>query len=95
MPANSPPRQCRQRPGFALTERPTLDLIGLKCPLPALRLRKALLALAPGTVIEARASDPLANIDIPNTVRELGDQLLSQASKDGVYSFTIEKAAAL
>ena len=95
MPANSTPRQCRQRLGSALTARPTLDLVGLKCPLPALRLRKALLALAPGAVIEARASDPLAIVDIPNTVRELGDRLLAQATEGGVFSFTIEKAAAL
>ena len=52
-----------------------LDLSGLKCPLPALRTRKALRALAPGARLAVTATDPLAGIDIPNVVREEGAAL--------------------
>ena len=53
----------------------TLDLRGLKCPLPALYTRKALAGLAPGDVLFVACTDPLAGIDIPNLVRETGDVL--------------------
>ena len=53
----------------------TLDLRGLKCPLPALETRKALAGLAPGDVLFVACTDPLAGIDIPNLGEETGDVL--------------------
>ncbi len=52
-----------------------LDLRGLKCPLPALRTRKALKQAAPGKRLVVECTDPLATIDIPNLLRETGDTL--------------------
>jgi tRNA 2-thiouridine synthesizing protein A len=43
-----------------------LDLRGLKCPLPALLAKRALLRIAPGTVLDIVADDPLAAVDIPH-----------------------------
>ncbi len=71
----------------------TLDLIGLNCPLPALRTRKALGALQPGDRLEVHCSDPLAAIDIPNLIRESGDYLASVAHATGAIVFLIEKAS--
>lgn len=59
-----------------------LDLLGLRCPLPALKTRKALKGLAPGTVLVVTANDPLAGLDIPNLIRETGDTL-EATEKDG------------
>jgi tRNA 2-thiouridine synthesizing protein A len=42
-----------------------LDARGLKCPLPVLRLEKALDGLPKGTRLTLRADDPVAKIDIP------------------------------
>jgi tRNA 2-thiouridine synthesizing protein A len=70
----------------------TLDLKGLKCPLPALKARKALKAVPPGGELEVLCTDPMAAIDIPNLIRETGDALVRQAANDGVLSFTIRKA---
>jgi tRNA 2-thiouridine synthesizing protein A len=50
----------------------TLDLRGLKCPLPALMARRALARLAPGSVLMVLASDPLAAVDIPHMCGEEG-----------------------
>ena len=44
----------------------TINLRGLKCPLPALRARKALTGLKAGDVLIAECTDPLTAIDIPN-----------------------------
>jgi tRNA 2-thiouridine synthesizing protein A len=43
-----------------------MNLRGLKCPLPALRVRKMLTQLKPGDFIVAECTDPLTSIDIPN-----------------------------
>lgn len=51
----------------------TLDLRGLKCPLPVLKTRKALAKARGGTLIAVSCTDPLAAIDLPNLARETGD----------------------
>ncbi|HKG76872.1 MAG TPA: sulfurtransferase TusA family protein [Beijerinckiaceae bacterium] len=70
-----------------------LNLRGLKCPLPALKTRKALRGLAAGDVLVVECTDPLATIDIPNLARETGDALEGQTEHDGVLTFRIRKAA--
>jgi tRNA 2-thiouridine synthesizing protein A len=70
----------------------TLDLKGLKCPLPALKARKALKSVAAGDTLQVICTDPMAAIDIPNLIRETGDELVSQAANDGVMVFVIRKA---
>lgn len=70
----------------------TLDLRGLKCPLPALRTRKALARLAPGTLIRVEATDPMAAIDIPHLVQQTGDVLEAQENRDGVLRFAIRRS---
>lgn len=70
-----------------------LDLSGLKCPLPALRTRKALRALAPGACLAVTATDPLAGIDIPNVVREEGASLEAQERDGPASRFLIRRCA--
>lgn len=69
----------------------TLNLRGLKCPLPALRTRKALAGLAAGDGLTVECTDPLAEIDIPNLVRETGDRLEATDRADEVIVFRIRK----
>jgi tRNA 2-thiouridine synthesizing protein A len=59
-----------------------LDLRGLKCPLPALLTRRALLRAAPDVVLEVTADDPLAAIDIPHMCAQEGFAVLS-VRRDG------------
>ena len=69
-----------------------LDLTGLKCPLPALKTRKALKALKPGDLLEVRCTDPLSLIDIPNLIQETGDKVeITERAEQGIV-FVIEKA---
>lgn len=70
----------------------TLDLLGLKCPLPALKTRKALKACAAGDVLIVYCNDPLAEIDIPNLLRETGDTLDGKAREADRLVFRIVKA---
>jgi tRNA 2-thiouridine synthesizing protein A len=72
-----------------------LDLTGLKCPLPALKTRKALSGIGPGERLEVRCTDPLASIDIPNLVNETGDRLEATTRDGGLIIFVIKKAEAV
>jgi len=69
----------------------SLDLIGLKCPLPVLRTRKALRALADGDRLEVACTDPLSVIDIPHLLRQTGDALEGMEEKDNVVTFHIRR----
>jgi tRNA 2-thiouridine synthesizing protein A len=68
-----------------------LDLTGLKCPLPALKTRKALKALLPGDRLEVHCTDPLSVIDIPNLIRETGDRVEISERAEHRVVFMIEK----
>jgi tRNA 2-thiouridine synthesizing protein A len=65
---------------------------GLKCPLPVLKARKALLALRPGQRLKVTATDPLAAIDLPHFCAESGNRLIATAIDDDRHLFLIEKA---
>ena len=69
----------------------TFDLRGLKCPLPALRTRKALVGMQPGDILIVSCTDPLAGIDIPNLLRETGDALEEARQVAKVMTFRIRK----
>lgn len=70
----------------------TLDLRGLRCPLPALKTRKALSRLQAGDTLRVECTDPLAAIDIPNLLRETGDRLNGQSREDAILVFLITKS---
>jgi tRNA 2-thiouridine synthesizing protein A len=68
-----------------------LNLRGLKCPLPALKTRKALTRLHAGDELVVECTDPLAGIDIPNLLRETGDALVNTDKGTGLIIFRIRK----
>jgi tRNA 2-thiouridine synthesizing protein A len=69
----------------------TLNLRGLKCPLPALRTRKALRAMQAGDILIVECTDPLAGIDIPNLVNQTGDTLEETRHDKKLLTFRIRK----
>jgi tRNA 2-thiouridine synthesizing protein A len=69
----------------------TLNLRGLKCPLPALRTKKALAGMAAGDLLTIECTDPLTAIDIPNLLRETGDRLEDKSQDGAVLTYSIRK----
>ncbi len=65
----------------------TLDLRGLKCPLPVLRTRKALAGMAADDILIVACTDLLAGVDIPTLLHATGDTLEHMATTAGVISF--------
>ncbi len=70
-----------------------LDLTGLKCPLPALKTRKALTTMKPGDWLEVHCTDPLAIIDIPNLINQTGDRVEVAQQVEQRIVFLIEKVS--
>ncbi len=68
-----------------------LDLSGLKCPLPVLRARKALIALPAGARLKVTATDPMAAIDMPHFAAEAGHRLVATAEDGEKLLFLIER----
>ena len=69
----------------------TLDLRGLKCPLPALLAKKALVRLAPGSVMTVIADDPMSVVDIPHMCHGEGHAVESVTSREGFSEFILRK----
>lgn len=71
-----------------------LDLKGLKCPMPALRTRKALAEAACGTRLVVSCTDPMSVIDIPHLAAETGNVFEGREVTDGVITFRLRKTCA-
>jgi tRNA 2-thiouridine synthesizing protein A len=70
-----------------------IDARGLRCPLPVLKLEKALAGAKPGTATIVLATDPMAKIDVPLHCRQNGHSC-AVTEADGVLSFAIVAGAA-
>ncbi|NBB71358.1 MAG: response regulator SirA [Alphaproteobacteria bacterium] len=69
-----------------------VDTRGQACPLPVLKLRKALLAGAPGERVTLLASDPQAARDVPAFCEEAGHRLVSRdEAPAGTWRFVVER----
>jgi tRNA 2-thiouridine synthesizing protein A len=69
----------------------SLDLRGLKCPMPALLAKKALARLAPGTALKVLADDPMSAVDIPHMCHGEGHAVDSVASREGYSEFVLRR----
>ena len=68
-----------------------LNLKGLLCPMPVVKLSIAVKKLVTGQVIEGIASDPGVMADIPAWARTSGNELLSIEQQGKEYHFTVKK----
>lgn len=59
-----------------------VDAIGLKCPLPILRAKKALALLQSGQVLRVLTTDPNAVRDFQAFARQTGNNLLAQVTEN-------------
>lgn len=65
-----------------------LDALGLRCPMPVIRLEAALRAARPGHVLAVRADDPIASVDIPHAAASGGHACVRAASDPCVFMVT-------
>nr|WP_218650312.1 sulfurtransferase TusA family protein [Brevundimonas sp. P7753] len=59
-----------------------------------MRLRKAMEGLRPGARLILLATDPMARIDVPYLMGDLGGTVCEVEEQDGVLRITVETGAA-
>ena len=72
----------------------TMDLTGLKCPLPVLKARRQISQMSAGGILVVIADDPAAPLDFDHFCQTGGHVLLESVAKDGVFTMRIAKALA-
>lgn len=70
-----------------------VDARGHRCPVPTLRLRRALETAPAGARIRLLADDPLARIDVPHFAAEAGAEVVERAEDGGVLTFVVARSA--
>lgn len=68
-----------------------LDTSGLNCPLPLLKLKKALVAMASGDVIQVLSTDPASVLDFGVFSDQTGNEILEKYDKHGTLHYFIRK----
>jgi tRNA 2-thiouridine synthesizing protein A len=66
-----------------VTAATTVDCLGLACPIPVVRLARAVAAVEVGRVVELLADDPGARVDIPVWCRLKDQELLGRLDRPG------------
>ena len=69
----------------------TIDVRGLKCPLPVLKTARRMRGFSAGTLFVVLTTDPMAAIDLPHFCSENGHNLLASNRDGDVLRFEIEK----
>jgi tRNA 2-thiouridine synthesizing protein A len=72
-------------------EEITVDARGHRCPVPTLKLRRALEAAPPGARVRLLADDPMARIDVPHFAGQIGAEVLETAEAGAALSFLVVK----
>ena len=68
----------------------SLDLTGLKCPLPVLKARRQVGMMDAGTVLEVMADDPAAPLDFDHFCETTSHRLIASETIAGVFHIMIE-----
>jgi TusA-related sulfurtransferase len=76
-----------------MNELQTVDLRGLKCPTPIVRLNEAFRALDAGSELIAIASDRAFELDVKAWCRRTGHELLALEHEDETLTARLRKRA--
>lgn len=68
-----------------------LDASGLNCPLPLLRLKKALMEMSSGDIVKVIATDPAAHLDFGVYSDQTGNQIVKSIKESSRQIFYIKK----
>jgi TusA-related sulfurtransferase len=68
-----------------------LDLKGLACPMPVVKVSKGIKEVEIGQVIEAHTTDPGALTDFPAWANTSGNEILKTDQQDDVIKFFIAR----
>jgi len=79
---------------FANTEKQSLDITGLICPMTFVRTKLALEKLSPGDILEVTLKGPEPLLNVPRSTRQHGHSVLSITERDdGTHHVVIRREA--
>lgn len=70
-----------------------MDLKGLPCPMPVVKVSKGIKDVQVGQVVEAVTTDPGALTDFPAWARTSGNEILQTEQENGTIRFFIKRKA--
>ncbi|MFC1579436.1 sulfurtransferase TusA family protein [Thermodesulfobacteriota bacterium] len=70
-----------------------LDLKGLPCPMPVVKISKGIKEVEVGQVVEAVTSDPGALADFPAWAKTSGNEILKTDQNNGEITFFVKRLA--
>ena len=70
-----------------------LDVKGLNCPIPILKVKKAFMKMKANDVLEVETTDPGSVVDFGVFCRTKGHTLVESTEKDGVFTFVLSKGS--
>ena len=70
-----------------------LDLKGLPCPMPVVKISKGIKEVDVGQVVEAVTSDPGSLADFPAWAKTSGNEILKTDQDNGEITFYIKRMA--
>ena len=68
-----------------------IDCLGLFCPMPILKVREAMIALAAGQVLEMLSDDPASEADMKSWTARTGHELVVIERDGPVFRFLVRK----
>ncbi len=74
-----------------LTPSVVLDLKGLLCPMPVVKIAGAIKKVDVGSIIEATATDPGVMADIPAWAKSTGNELIKMEREGKVITFWVKR----
>lgn len=69
----------------------TMDLKGLACPMPVIKVSQQIKKMQIGQILAAETTDPGAHADFPAWAKSTGNEILGTDKKDTVSTFYIKK----
>ncbi|HRZ26582.1 MAG TPA: sulfurtransferase TusA family protein [Spirochaetota bacterium] len=69
----------------------TMDLKGMKCPMPVVKVSQQIKKMAVNQVLVAETTDPGAQADFPSWARSSGNEIIKTETEGGVSKFYIKK----
>ena len=68
-----------------------IDLVGYRCPIPILKIKKEIETLSKGDYLHVKASDPMIRVDLPLFCKDSKCRLISMKDeKDDIIICTLE-----
>ena len=74
-----------------MTFNAEVDAIGMNCPLPILRTKKALATMQSGEGLKVKATDAGAAHDFPAFAKQTGNELLASTKEGDVLVFFLKR----